>query len=166
MAKPIGAVVLALAVAGGSGMGRAAPAECSGSRWVDLSFGCIDLPCGYRVVRTGGRNDFFLGYIEPAETNWRVLWSTALHGSVLEPSTKRHVAWVREESVAGRPMRVGRFAEKGAEFLVVRDGLAEFAIPADVPHGLGLLKALAGRYRGSSIGLDCGPAERAEDAKP
>lgn len=155
MAKPIGALVLVLALAGGSGMARAAPAECSGSRWVDLSFGCIDLPCGYRVVRTGGRVDYFLGYIEPPEKNWRVLWSTGMVESGLEPSTKRRVAWVREESVSGRPMRVGRFAEKGAEFLVVRDGLAEFAIPADVPHGLGLLKALAGRYETGAGGEPC-----------
>jgi hypothetical protein len=48
------------------------PGESRGSKWVLLGIGCIEVPVGYRVVWEEGRVDFFGGYIEPTEKNWRM----------------------------------------------------------------------------------------------
>ena len=47
-------------------------------RLVRVMPGCIEIPCDYRVVHTGGRIDYEFGYIEPPGGVWRIHWSSGM----------------------------------------------------------------------------------------
>lgn len=109
--------------------------------------GCIAVPCDYRVAHTGGRVDFWFGYIEPPAKDWRVLWSAGMVERLLRRRNGREIVWTNQEELAGRTVTIGHVKESGAELLVLDDGWIQYSVSAATAESADLLRRMALAYR-------------------
>ena len=139
------------------------PVPCN--RLVRIPPGCIEVRCDYRVVHTGGRVDFWFGYIEPADGRWRVNWSAGTVVRLLDGSATNQVISIETETLDGETIKIGRVRHKETDLTVLDSGWIQFSVGADQPKGSELLRSLARNYR-LSVDVDCEAPASEVEAEP
>ena len=136
---------------------------CEGSRLVELSLGCIELPCEYELSRGAIIVDGVGGNIESSRTGERVGWFSLDDTWWLRLPFAEKVVWRRVALSGWHLSWRALFEWNGRRNYLVTNRDLWLMAPADRPEVLDLLKSLASGYR---YGMETSACEQPRTKKP
>lgn len=142
---------------------EAAGTSCNGSRLVELSLGCIELPCDYQVTRVALVIDQTGGRIESTRTGERIDWISSETPWWLTLPEGFKLEWRRPALIDWHLSWSALFEFNGKRSFMVTNRDLWLWAPADRPEVLDALKTLAAGYR---YGLETSTCEEPLIKKP